>query len=189
MTSLCYTYQSRLVQGRCRQPSARAFHFRFQRRTYWRSHPLHLASCLLASDRQEGCRAPDSRAPSRHCPSARQPGRHGCWCTHAEIESRGITHYLGLIVGLCPANERRCYFATTSLIGWAQARLESAQLLSPWPPVDSPHKVPERRRALPCNDVLMGHCWSHFTVRFSEPDYHQPNWQDVTPVAHFTNMD
>ena len=27
----------------------------------------------------------------------------------------------GLILGLHPANERRCYFVTTSLIGWAQA--------------------------------------------------------------------
>ena len=25
-----------------------------------------------------------------------------------------------LILGLCPANERRRYFVTTSLIGWAQ---------------------------------------------------------------------
>ena len=27
----------------------------------------------------------------------------------------------GLILGLCPANERRRYFATISLIGWVQA--------------------------------------------------------------------
>ena len=27
----------------------------------------------------------------------------------------------GLILGLHPANERRRYFVTTSLIGWAQA--------------------------------------------------------------------
>ena len=27
----------------------------------------------------------------------------------------------GLILCLCPANYRRCYFVTTSLIGWAQA--------------------------------------------------------------------
>ena len=26
----------------------------------------------------------------------------------------------GLILGLQPANERRCYFVTTSLIGWVQ---------------------------------------------------------------------
>ena len=29
--------------------------------------------------------------------------------------------YSGLILGLCPANERRCYFVTTSLIGWVKA--------------------------------------------------------------------
>ena len=30
------------------------------------------------------------------------------------------TSYAGLILGLRPANERRRYFVTTSLIGWAQ---------------------------------------------------------------------
>ena len=30
-------------------------------------------------------------------------------------------HLPGLILGLCPANERRRYFVTASLIGWAQA--------------------------------------------------------------------
>ena len=29
--------------------------------------------------------------------------------------------YTELILTLHPANERRCYFVTTSLIGWAQA--------------------------------------------------------------------
>ena len=29
--------------------------------------------------------------------------------------------YTGLILGLRPANERRRYFVTTSLIGWVQA--------------------------------------------------------------------
>ena len=28
----------------------------------------------------------------------------------------------GLILGLRPANERQCYFVTTSLIGWVQAK-------------------------------------------------------------------
>ena len=32
------------------------------------------------------------------------------------------TRYAGLILGLCPANERRRYFVTTSLIGWVQAK-------------------------------------------------------------------
>ena len=30
-----------------------------------------------------------------------------------------IWHHVGLILGLRPANERRRYFVTTSLIGWA----------------------------------------------------------------------
>ena len=29
-------------------------------------------------------------------------------------------HFTGLILGLCPANERRRYKVTPSLIGWAQ---------------------------------------------------------------------
>ena len=33
------------------------------------------------------------------------------------VDTNAIT---GLILGLRPANERRCYFVTTSLIGWAQ---------------------------------------------------------------------
>ena len=32
-----------------------------------------------------------------------------------------LTHMAGLIRGLRPASERRRYFVTTSLIGWAQA--------------------------------------------------------------------
>ena len=33
-----------------------------------------------------------------------------------------VTRYTtGMILGFCPANERRCYFGTTSLTGWAQA--------------------------------------------------------------------
>ena len=31
-----------------------------------------------------------------------------------------LSYIGGLILGLCPANERRCYFVTTSRIGWAQ---------------------------------------------------------------------
>ena len=31
------------------------------------------------------------------------------------------THITGMIMGLHPANERRRYFVTTSLIGWTQA--------------------------------------------------------------------
>ena len=32
-----------------------------------------------------------------------------------------VTSFAGQILGLCPSNERRRYFETTSLIGWAQA--------------------------------------------------------------------
>ena len=41
-----------------------------------------------------------------------------------------IYTYLGLILGLRPANERRRYFVTTSLIGWAQTLLLLIALLS-----------------------------------------------------------
>ena len=36
----------------------------------------------------------------------------------SEIAILIYIHYAGLILGLCPANERRRYFVTTSLIGW-----------------------------------------------------------------------
>ena len=32
-----------------------------------------------------------------------------------------LKYMLGLILGLRPANERRCYFETVSLMSWAQA--------------------------------------------------------------------
>ena len=35
--------------------------------------------------------------------------------------AQGSRVIMGLILGLCSANERRRYFVTTSLIGWAQA--------------------------------------------------------------------
>ena len=38
--------------------------------------------------------------------------------SNAELDAN---HNAGLILGLRPANERRCYFVTTSLIGWVQA--------------------------------------------------------------------
>ena len=37
-------------------------------------------------------------------------------------------HYTGLILGLRLANERRRYFVTTSLIGWAQAQILGLRL-------------------------------------------------------------
>ena len=38
----------------------------------------------------------------------------------ANLES-ALLYEAGLILGLLPANERRSYIVTTSLIGWAQA--------------------------------------------------------------------
>ena len=56
------------------------------------------------------------------------------WTAPATLQPqvKGYSHYLyhgnlyhtGLILGLRPANERRRYFVTTSLIGWAQAILQ-----------------------------------------------------------------
>ena len=37
------------------------------------------------------------------------------------LNSKGVSGGYHLILGLRPANERRRYFVTTSLIGWAQA--------------------------------------------------------------------
>ena len=36
------------------------------------------------------------------------------------IKEGEVMCHAGLILGLCRANERRRYFVTTSLIGWAQ---------------------------------------------------------------------
>ena len=52
-----------------------------------------------------------------------------CWVYHPGTRSSGKNvlgdrvpiDITGLIIGLRPANERWCYFVTTSLIGWAQA--------------------------------------------------------------------
>ena len=59
-----------------------------------------------------------------------------CLILHEQINSlkelwwlMGCVHYnmgdcnaIGLILALCLANERQCYFVTLSLIGWAQAQ-------------------------------------------------------------------
>ena len=52
------------------------------------------------------------------------------------IDSDQVTMLLAnerteLILGLCPASERRCYFATTALIGWAQAWNQPWEKTSP----------------------------------------------------------
>ena len=46
-------------------------------------------------------------------------GEHRCIVGTADGAGKSITDS-GLIPGLRPANERRRYFVTTSLIGWAQ---------------------------------------------------------------------
>ena len=38
---------------------------------------------------------------------------YSCWCSEPHKSAR-------LILGLCPANERRRYKVTLSLIGWSQ---------------------------------------------------------------------
>ena len=37
-----------------------------------------------------------------------------------------------MILGLRPANERRCYFVTKSLIGWAQTSISLLVIESEW---------------------------------------------------------
>ena len=52
-----------------------------------------------------------------------------CWCLERDMTERRYgtpwTCSPGLILGLRPANERRRYFVTTFLIGWAQTRNQS----------------------------------------------------------------
>ena len=43
------------------------------------------------------------------------------WSDHSHVLSHWYYIDSGMILGLRPANERRCYSVTTSLIGWAQA--------------------------------------------------------------------
>ena len=88
LASHIFTYQRPLVPNPQRQPWARVFLRRSHWRTCWRSHHHRRWSCRWASVRPAGCRAPNSRAPSRHCPSARQPGRYGLRCTHAEEKNK-----------------------------------------------------------------------------------------------------
>ena len=49
----------------------------------------------------------------------------------------------GLILDLRPANERRCYFVTTSLFGWAQAQNQPCYMA--W--MQSPQYAPWRKQA------------------------------------------
>ena len=41
------------------------------------------------------------------------------------VECQTITHKSGLILGLRPAKESRCFFVTASFFGWVQASIES----------------------------------------------------------------
>ena len=49
------------------------------------------------------------------------------WCVHIQRSE----HNSGLIVGLCPANERQWYFVMTPLIGWVQAQNQSCNFPPP----------------------------------------------------------
>ena len=66
-------------------------------------------------------RAPGSPRPSLSTP--RSPV--GAFLNQLGIDADNMVSdrkaHTGLILGLCPANVRRRYFVTTSLIGWAQA--------------------------------------------------------------------
>ena len=42
------------------------------------------------------------------------------WCLRIRKREKNPAHRIIRILGLRPANERRCYFVTASLIGWAQ---------------------------------------------------------------------
>ena len=41
-----------------------------------------------------------------------------------------LLHHAGLILGLRPANEKRRYFVTTSLIGWVEAMIQPCHVIS-----------------------------------------------------------
>ena len=54
---------------------------------------------------------------------------------HAYVRAHKHTHiYTGLILGLCPANERRRYKVTPSLIGWAQTYNQPCIYMNRWKP-------------------------------------------------------
>ena len=49
--------------------------------------------------------------------------------TEKKWGDRVLLYSSGLILGFRPASERQCYFVTTSLIGWVQARICETSLL------------------------------------------------------------
>ena len=77
------THQWLWVPGLQTLPWAHACQRLSHWRRCWRSRLLPQSSYHLASGHRAGCRVPGSRAPSRHCQSGHQPGRHGWRCTHA----------------------------------------------------------------------------------------------------------
>ena len=55
-----------------------------------------------------------------HCIGIPTPCDHGTMSYSAELNNSLLYKCLGLILGLCPADERRRYRVTVSLIGWEQ---------------------------------------------------------------------
>ena len=114
----------------------------------------------------------------------------------------------GLILGFCPANERRRYFATTSLIGWVQTWNQPCYILMPdhmmaswhgnpfcisgplwWESqslVDSPHKWP----VVMSFDVIsvVGHLHKLLNKQLSCQWFETPWWQCDVTVMKTTNI-
>ena len=64
----------------------------------------------------------------------------------------------GLILGLRPANERRCYFVTTSLIGLAQSLNQSCDTYLLIIPNDSLAMVNESSIPYVCDTIKLSAC-------------------------------
>ena len=73
----------------------------------------------------------------------------------------------GLILGLCPANERRGYFVTMSLIGWVQAENEHCYTMVEWNMVVTLSNNFDRQ--IGTDPSFLPHqplrCWSHIYVK------------------------
>ena len=82
---------------------------------------LHSSQSIQAHGRVQSNYAPSQWEKSLHCINV----FHWLdWSLHGQLLEPWMS---GLILGLCPANERQCYFVTTSLIGWAEC--ETAGLI------------------------------------------------------------
>ena len=64
--------------------------------------------------------------------------------------------YPWLILGLRPANERRCYFVTTSLIGWMQAQNQPCISKVRPPQLSKTHISPNAKQILYSINVISG---------------------------------